>query len=264
VTRQAAPAVGPDGRRGGRVVVGVTAIPRHCRTPMSVLPHETVPELYLDALRRAGAVPLALPVHGGDAAELVGRVDGVLLTGGGDVDPATFGRDGGAAEGVDGLRDAFELAVVRAALDTATPLFGICRGLQVLNVALGGTLVGDLPAERGTDAHWDTGSWGTPVHPVRVEPGTRLFGVTGPVAEVNSMHHQAVDRLGTGLVVAARAPDGVVEAVEWPGRPVLAVQWHPECLAPAQPHQGLFDVFVRECQQVAAPGEGRVGGRGSR
>lgn len=219
---------------------------------MSVLPHETVPEAYLDALWRAGAVPVVLPVHRGDAAELVERVDGVVLTGGGDLTPASFGGREGAAEGVDERRDGFELALVHAALHTATPVLGICRGLQVLNVALGGTLVADLPADRGTAAHWDTGSWNAPVHAVRVEPDSRLFEVTGPTTMVNSMHHQAVDRLGDGLTVAARAPDGVVEAVERACPFVLAVQWHPECLAPAQPHQGVFDMFVRECRQVGS------------
>jgi putative glutamine amidotransferase len=190
---------------------------------------------YLRAVQQAGGIPVLLPPQLTPAARLTlwQRLDGLVLTGGGDVEPARFGAiDSPAVSGVSPARDALELDLTRRALDDGRPLLAVCRGIQVLNVALGGTLVLDLP--RGPDrvVHTQTEPRDQPTHPVRVSvEGTRLGRIVGTAElQVNSFHHQALERLGAGLRAVAWAPDGVVEAVELDdhGRFVVGVQWHPE------------------------------------
>ena len=173
-----------------------------------------------------------------DPEALGNWLSGVVITGGQDMHPSCWGGDESVVSGIDPLadpsvhdpaRDEFEIALTRAALDREIPLLGVCRGLQVLNVTLGGTLIPDLPP--GSVEHLSVSpplTDGADDHKVTFEPGSiaeRLFGAS---AVTNSWHHQAVDRCGTGLVVTGRAADGVVEAVELPGAAVLGVQWHPE------------------------------------
>jgi putative glutamine amidotransferase len=175
-----------------------------------------------------------------------------LLCGGGDVDPSCYGAAPHAlTAGIDELRDAFELSSVRAALDAGIPVLAICRGMQVLNVACGGTLhqhLGDLP---GTILHrpdppalCDVGV----LHTASVASGTRLADALGSSEPLgSSYHHQAIDRVGTGLSVTAKARDGVIEAVEHEQGWVVGVQWHPEDTAARdEVQQNLFDAFVRE------------------
>ena len=181
----------------------------------------------LRSIDRAGGEPVILfPASAEGAAAQVGRVDAVVLPGGSDVDPALYGQDPHETyspadyEG----QDAFELAVIAACLDQDVPLLAICRGLQLLNVGRGGSLV----------QHLDPGAVGHrgEVHSVETQDGSLLHRTVGAVAiQASSYHHQAVDVLGSGLRVTARAEDGVVEAIELPGAEVLAVQWHPEDLA---------------------------------
>jgi putative glutamine amidotransferase len=199
---------------------------------------------YLDALERAGATPVVVPPSAGAIDdELVARFDGVVLAGGGDVSPVRYGAvPGPLLEGVDDRRDAAELAVLRAVLSDPMPVLAICRGLQVLDVALGGTLVQDLPSSGCTELHDES------LHEVRLEPGSRVAAAMGTcLPSGHSLHHQAIDRLGDGLRVTGRSAGGVIEAVELDGPTwVVAVQWHPEDTAATDPHQqGLFDAFVR-------------------
>ena len=191
---------------------------------------------YLQALERAGAVPVVLPPCVSDLEALIARLDGVCLSGGPDLDPEAYGaRDRHAELGpTEPSLDAFELALARAALERGMPLLGICRGAQALNVACGGTLHQHLPGHRQGEPGC------TATHDVEVLPRTRLAGLlgAGPYA-VNSFHHQAVERLGSGLRVAALAPDGTVEAIEGDGF-AIGVQWHAETLGDAR----LFDALV--------------------
>ncbi|MFI6289013.1 gamma-glutamyl-gamma-aminobutyrate hydrolase family protein [Streptomyces sp. NPDC051018] len=181
-----------------------------------------------DAVFAAGGEPLIL--HGGPRermAELPARLagfDGVLLPGGSDVHPAHYGQVPGPRTVPDHEeQDALDLAVARAVIALGIPALAVCRGMQVLNTVCGGTLLQDLPD--GPVPHLDA------LHEVTVEPGSRLASVVGTTAfKVSSYHHQAIDRLGEGLRVVARAPDGCAEAVEHTGADVLAVQWHPEDL----------------------------------
>ena len=191
---------------------------------------------YIRAVQRAGGVPLLLaPQHSPAALErLIGLVDGLLLTGGGDVDPARWGEAlHPTTELVSAERDALEVErVTRRAIDTGLPLLAICRGIQVVNVALNGTLHQHVPDVVGdTIAHAQSGERSYASHEVTIEPGTLLASLSGgDRLRVNSFHHQAIKDLGDGLRPVAWSDDKLIEAVELPGARgfVLAVQWHPE------------------------------------
>lgn len=193
---------------------------------------------YLQAVQQAGGIPVLLPPHLESPAveALWERLHALVLTGGGDIDPARFGEPPHPTLfDVSEARDGLELDLAARALETGLPLFAICRGVQVLNVALGGTLYQDIPSEiGGAVPHSQTAPRHQPTHAVRVmvERG-RLGAILGaPELQVNSFHHQAIKRLGRGLEEAAWAPDGVIEGVDLPGARgfVVGVQWHPEDL----------------------------------
>jgi putative glutamine amidotransferase len=202
--------------------------------------------LYPDAIERAGGVPVIVPLLRPDAiASLLDRVDGVCLPGGPDLQPSTYGEEPHPQLGPTEPRvDAVELALVRAADRRGLPILGICRGMQALNVARGGTLHQHLPDAVGDHLqHRQTEHGSVTTHRVETAPHSRLrpmFG--GPWLEVNSFHHQAVRTLGRGLVATAWAEDGTIEAIETPGeRMVLGVQWHAEGLLA---HAPLFEALI--------------------
>jgi putative glutamine amidotransferase len=212
-------------------------------------------QTYARAVAQAGGIPVLIPPLADlpEASAIAGWMDGLLLAGGSDVDPSLYDEapapDAGAS---DPERDRLELALVRMALDEALPIFGVCRGLQVLNVARGGSLYQHVPAERPSDI--DHEQVGQPkrthiAHAISVESGSRLASILGDdltVTGVNSFHHQAVKRLGEGLKVTAVAEDGIIEAVEMADSPfVLAVQYHPEELVVSDlGSRRLFSAFV--------------------
>lgn len=212
---------------------------------------EALDRAYVTAVLRAGALPLVLPVlDPAQAAPIAACLDGLVLSGGGDIDPAFYGGDPvPELRGVNARRDAYELALVRQALDLDLPVLGTCRGCQLLNVAMGGTLVPDL--HDTDDRHCARDRWGETVHTVSVLEGSTLRGILGrEVVGVNSLHHQAVARVGTGLRAVAWADDGVIEAVEAAdGRPVLGVQWHPELLLTPPGNAPLFRWLVAEARR---------------
>lgn len=211
-----------------------------------------VPEAYVTCLRRAGAQPVLLP-PAADASpeEALAPFAGLLLAGGGDVDPARYGASPvhPAVYGVDPLRDEAELGLVKAAVARGVPVVAICRGMQVLNVALGGTLHQHLPDIQGMDVHGHPTRASSVLHDVKVGSGTRLAAACGQeVLRCTSHHHQGVDQLGDGLAPVAWSGDGLVEGVELAdadGAWVVGVQWHPEMTAADDPcQQALFDAFV--------------------
>jgi putative glutamine amidotransferase len=200
---------------------------------------------YCRAVERAGGVPVVLPPMPAlldRLPALLDRVDAVVLHGGGDIDPTRYGQEQ-TAEQVYGIvheHDEVEIAVAQAAVERDLPLLGICRGMQVLNVAMGGSLVQHI----GTEDHWRV------LHPVALEAGSRLAKAVGSetATSCNSIHHQALDAIAPGLTVVGRGEDGMVEAVESPdARWLVAVQWHPEDTAADDPQQqAIFDELVRQ------------------
>ena len=202
---------------------------------------------YYHAITSVGAVPWMVPLLHDDLAtlrEIYDRLDGVLLAGGVDMDPATYGEERTELCGsIDPARDAVELQLARWANADRKPLFGICRGLQVINVALGGSLYQDVTAQHtGAIKHDYFPTSGFPrehlAHEVTLAEGSRLHRVfERDRILVNSMHHQGIRRLGTGLQVTATADDGLIEAVEMTdGHYLVAVQWHPEVFEATDPH----------------------------
>lgn len=226
-------------------ILGITTY-----APSESQPRYTLPPEYVAAVRRAGGLPWLLPPGEPRWSEFLDGIDALILPGGGDIDPALYGGvEHAAIYGRNRARDESEIALVRAAIERGKPTLCICRGCQVLNVALGGTLVEHLPDLVGTRVPHRGSAPGEAVpHEVDIVAGSRLATILGTVrAETSSSHHQAIRSVGAGLEVVARAPDGTVEAVEMRAHPFLvAVQWHPEHTAGEDPvQQRLFDALVR-------------------
>lgn len=221
-------------------------------------PYQGIGEAYTQAIIQAGASPVLIPTGLPEKAlpGLLARLDGLLLTGGGDVHPRFYrSEEHPLIAGIDVERDRLEIELATAAAEAGLPLLGICRGLQVINVALGGSLYADLgnqhpgalPHSRYPEKPRDYLA-----HPIEVSAGSCLAGIMGAgPSDVNSMHHQGICELAPGLQATALAPDGVIEAVELPGHPfALAVQWHPECLLEHEPARALFKAFVNACSVI--------------
>ena len=219
---------------------------------------------YVQALAAAGASVLVVPVQSAAAVrDLAALAQGILLPGGGDIDPLLFGEEALLANGrVEPLVDAVDLELARLALQQGKPVLAICRGCQVLNVAAGGTLIQDLPSAHVTgQQHSQKAPRWHASHRITIEAGSLLSHILETDALlVNSFHHQAVRLPGSGLAVTAHAADGVVEAVEMPGHSfALGVQWHPECMVDQHPLQRqIFNAFVAACSSYnPEPGGGR-------
>ena len=210
---------------------------------------------YVESVKRAGGEPIVLDVAG-DPADALDRVDALLLTGGLDVDPALYGETPHATTDVDPARDRFEIPLSRDAVARDLPVFAICRGVQVLNVAAGGTLIQDIPSAVTTDlSHSIDIPKDHAAHEVRVTPGTRLaasLGASCPqdTCAVNSRHHQSVGRVAPSFVVSATSADGVIEAIERPASAFcVGVQWHPENFWRTGEFGDLFGAFVKAASQ---------------
>ena len=221
----------------------------------SKFPWYALRENYCGAVTRAGGLPILLPHEPEQAGRYLGLLDGLIETGGAfDVDPALFGASTRhATVTTKDRRTAFELAVTRGALDADMPVLGICGGQQLLNVALGGTLVQHIPDEVAEPlAHEQPNPRNEPGHTVQVTPGTLLHRITGRAEiAVNSAHHQSVKAVGAEVVIDAVAPDGVIEGIEVPGRRFcLGVQWHPE-FGITEADDRIFRAFVEAAGQRA-------------
>ncbi|MEA2266816.1 MAG: putative glutamine amidotransferase [Solirubrobacteraceae bacterium] len=217
---------------------------------------------YLEAVERAGGIPVVLPPLRGPAIpSLLSSLCGLLLSGGPDLDPIAYGAHGHAMLGpTEPALDAFEVALARAADRRGIPTLGICRGAQAINISRGGTLHQHLPeVTDGTILHRQTIPGDKTCHDVTIAPGSMLAEIVGPGRlAVNSFHHQAIDLLGRGLRAVAWAPDGTVEAVEAPARPLLlGVQWHAETLVAHRRHRAIFKRLVLAAQ-AHAEGQSRA------
>jgi len=243
---------------GPRPVIGVTSGAAGVPVAAGSLPAHYVGLGYTRSVAQAGGLPLVLPAVEGHeeelAGEVIGLLDGLVLAGGTDIHPETYGDvyDPGRTEKPDRARDRFELALVGHARERDLPVLGICRGFQILNVAYGGNL--DQHRPHTDAARADVPGLEVDVTPVSVEARSRTRGVLGVDSlDVYCIHHQAVDRIGDGLVVSARARDGIVEALEDPSAGfMLGVLWHPEQMASGPASQAVYEALVQAATKVAA------------
>lgn len=232
-------------------VIGITGRQVYATDDLPETVRHLRSEAFITAYSRAIAVAGATPVllsREGDPFELARWLDGFVLAGGQDVDPRRYGAvPGPRSSPLDPARDCFEIDLVHAAVSRQRPLLGICRGAQLLNVAFGGSLTQDLPVGSG-QSHAFLGYPGNHrSHAVDFTGGTRLAALFGERLNVNSYHHQCIDQVGEGLVIAGRAPDSVIEAIELPGLDILGVQWHPEMFSEGDP---LFHWLVQQCTKL--------------
>ena len=232
-----------------RPVIGITSYAQDARWGVWHLPAVLIPLAYVDAVEGAGGRAVLIPPSEEGVEETLEALDGVIFSGGADVNPSRYGAEPHPETDTPQMRrDAGEMALLQAALERDVPVLAICRGFQLLNVARGGDLVQHLPEEVGHDAHKQVpGEFAE--HPVEIKGGSRLASIVGESSEVTSHHHQALGRVGEGLVETAWASDGTLEAVEDPTmRFTVGVQWHPE----AGEDAGLFEALVDEARQYRA------------
>jgi putative glutamine amidotransferase len=228
-----------------RPIVGVTSYVEQARFGAWDVPAALIPLSYVDAIERAGGRALVVPPTEDGVEETLDALDGLLLSGGSDLDPSLYGADPHPeTRHVRPERDRAELALLQAALARDLPVLAVCRGSQVLNVARGGNLVQHLPETVGHEAHRETPGVFSE-HAVEVDPDSRLGGIVGGSVDVKSHHHQGYGEVGKGLRVVARAGDGTIEAVEDPERRfAVGVLWHPE----AGEDAALFEALVAEAR----------------
>lgn len=242
-------------------VIGITPTPMDDTQDHGSFHRYTLADTYTRAIEAAGGIPLIIPPQDGNTSEILDVLDGLLISGGGDIDPAAYGasevheKTGGIHHG----RDELELALAREALERDMPMFCICRGIQVLNVALGGTLYQDVADEFSADiSHRQQDNKipkEEPGHDVSVQPDSLLARTYGQsTIAVNSFHHQSLKDVAPGLQVNGVAPDGTIEAVEHTGKTwVLGVQWHPEMMFAAhEEHLKPFTALVEQAARVKA------------
>lgn len=247
--------------RPDEVVIGIPAVHEPARWSVWDQPAHLVAASYVSSVKRAGAATLLLPVDQDAMGTYLDRVHGVLLLGGSDIDPSFYGADRDPQlEATFPERDEFEIALVHAALERGMPVFGICRGMQVINVALGGTLSQHLTDSSGQTSHRrNRGSFAGTEHEVVLDDGSLAAEAVGERRHIaRCHHHQSIDRLGDGLVVTGRAGDGVAEALEAAdGRWLLGVAWHPE----ADPRSRVFEALT---EAAASARDGELVARRSR
>jgi putative glutamine amidotransferase len=234
-----------------RPVIGITTYREQAAWGVWERPADLLGAGYADAVLDAGGAPVLLPPLAEGSEDALRVLDAIVLAGGADVDPARYGAAADPATGAPRAdRDEAELLLARLCLERGTPLLAICRGMQVLSVALGGTLVQHLPDVPGTAPH-RAGEGRFHERGVRVEPGSRLAALVGDHYDVHCYHHQALERLGAGLRPVAWSEDGVVEGVELPGdRFVLGVQSHPEESTDRRLFRGLVEAAAAGARQV--------------
>jgi putative glutamine amidotransferase len=243
-----------------RPIIGLTSYLEQAQTGVWDLPASFLPKIYFEAVTDAGGIAVLLPPQPVDseiANSLMQGLDGLILTGGKDVDAARYGQEAHPANDVPRKdRDAFEDALLRAAIERNVPFLGICRGAQMLNVVLGGTVIQHLPDVVGS-TRYSAGGGTFRVNDVAVEPDTTLSALLGgdDHVAVKSYHHQAIDELADGLIVSGRSDDGIIQAVELPSVDFgVAVQWHPEedAKEDARLFRGVVNAAARYRQERTA------------
>jgi putative glutamine amidotransferase len=216
---------------------------------------------YIEALRRAGAIPVIVPPQPENARDVVDELDGIVLAGGFDCDPALYGEEQHpTVEPMDKRRQDGDLALAKVARERGIPTLGICLGMQMINVAAGGTLMQDIDSEMRTEIEHASDPEDRARHDVLIENNTRLAAIVGSSEiNVNSSHHQAIKDVGAGLRVTAHAPDGVVEGLEDPKHPFyVGVQWHPEDMPKDDSATKIFRAFVEAARRYAEKRNDRI------
>ena len=235
-----------------RPVIGITSYAQEAKWGVWHLPAVLIPLAYVDAVERAGGRAVVIPPTEEGVEEILEALDGVIFSGGADVDPSRYGAEPHPeTDTPQTRRDAGEMALLQAALARDMPVLAICRGFQLLNVARGGDLIQHLPEEVGHVVHKQVpGEFAE--HPVEIKEGSRLAAIVGERSDVTSHHHQALGRVGDGLVETAWAADGTLEGIEDPSlRFAVGVQWHPE----AGEDAALFDALVEQAREYRAARE---------
>ena len=242
-------------------VIGITPSPTTRDLPHGTFHQYGIADTYTTAVEAAGGVPIVIPPQAGNATQIASLVDGLIFSGGGDIDPAAYGDTDVHPKtyGIHPGRDALEIALLREAIDRGIPAFCICRGIQVLNVVMGGTLYQDVEEQYGDAVQHrqqtDETPKEDPSHAVTATPGSLLAEVYGSTTiAVNSFHHQGIKDVGNGLIAVATSADGLVEGVELPNHAwLLGVQWHPEMMYAAHvEHLKPFDGLVEAALKQAA------------
>ncbi|HLG09352.1 MAG TPA: gamma-glutamyl-gamma-aminobutyrate hydrolase family protein [Gaiellaceae bacterium] len=235
-----------------RPVIGITSYAQEAKWGVWHLPAVLIPLAYVDAVERAGGRAVVIPPTEEGVEEILEALDGVIFSGGADVDPSRYGAEPHPeTDTPQTRRDAGEMELLQAALERDMPVLAICRGFQLLNVARGGDLIQHLPEEVGHDVHKQVpGEFAE--HPIEIKEGSRLAAIVGERSDVTSHHHQALGRVGDGLVETAWAADGTLEGIEDPSlRFAVGVQWHPE----AGEDAALFEALVEQAREYRAARE---------
>lgn len=232
-------------------IIGITTYGRNASGDFHL------PGQYVDAVRNAGGVPILLPPGEPQISHVLSLIDGLIFAGGGDIDPGLYGgQNHPSVARVDPERDQFELSLAKAVLTDTRPILGICRGSQILNIAAGGGLIEHIPDQYGQELLHRTGAGGITQHNVVIETKSHLGKIIGRTdLQVVSKHHQAVRGVSPDWQIVARAPDGVIEAIEHKTHPwMIGVLWHPELSLQDTDHQKLFRAFVQAAQKRKASG----------
>ena len=199
---------------------------------------------YLNALKPLGAEVFILPDICKDYTEIANFFDGLIVTGGTDVNPLLYHQENRNSLGINEIEDHNDILLIRAFHQSKKPILGICRGLQIINVAFGGSLIQDIPSEYRADINHVNKEEG---HSIIFTASSKLKEIMSGYTHVNSYHHQAIENLADGFIVSAKAPDGIIEAIE--NESILAVQWHPERMIAQKQHQAIFTYFIDRCSK---------------
>lgn len=221
----------------------------------SSIPKAFVNRSYVDSVIRAKGIPFIMPITEDEEIikKMAENADGIIMTGGVDVHPFRFDEEPIEKIGtISAERDEFDFKLMKYAVEMNKPIFGICRGIQVINVYFGGTLIQDIPSQRNTNIlHSQTAEYHTAAHKIQIVKDSIIYDMLGENSEVNSFHHQAVDKLAKDFRVTATAKDGIVEAIEYKKKDsfILGLQWHPELMSAKNVKmQNIFDMFVEVCK----------------
>lgn len=211
---------------------------------------------FSDTVSDRGGIAVMLPLYSAkekiaDIEEIVSHIDGLLLPGGADVEPSVYGEERLPECGMSLIaEDEYEIALLKEVVRQGKPILGICRGMQITNVAFGGTLYQDIPSQYSKDSDHSTKSDGPVIiHPVKLEEGSHLAGIMGTDIKVNSYHHQAVKDVAPGFKIVGKSHDGINEAMENEDGSILCVQWHPELMQDEECFRKLFDAFIEKCKK---------------